>query len=67
MPFLAARVAVLSRHMGSPLTPEEMMEDFKTFYFDTALSACNSTLEMMTSFAGPEKLLFGSDFPGECF
>lgn len=65
MPFLAPRVAVLSRHMGSPLTPEEILEDFKTFYFDTALSASEDTLGIMKSFAGPGRLLFGTDFPGE--
>ncbi|KAI0723270.1 hypothetical protein C8Q76DRAFT_794228 [Earliella scabrosa] len=62
-PFLAPRVAVLSRHMGSPLTPEEIIEDFKSFYFDTALSSHETTLAFMKAFAGEDRILFGTDFP----
>jgi len=63
-PFLAPRVAVLSNYMGSGLTPEDILDDFKTFYYDTALSSHESTLTAMQSFVGPEKLVFGTDFPG---
>ena len=63
-PFLAARVAALSRHMGCPLTHEEILEDFKSFYFDTALSSQETTLTAMKSFVGPDRILFGTDFPG---
>lgn len=63
-PFLAPRVAVLSNYMGSGLTPEEILEDFKTFYYDTALSSHESTLAAMQSFVGPDRLVFGTDFPG---
>ncbi|KAJ7068341.1 hypothetical protein C8F01DRAFT_957099, partial [Mycena amicta] len=63
-PFLAARVAALASHMGCELSPEEIMEDFKTFYFDSALSAHPTTLTLMRSFVGPERILFGTDFPG---
>ncbi|KAI0796703.1 hypothetical protein C8Q75DRAFT_729577 [Abortiporus biennis] len=63
MPFIAPRVAVLSRHMGSPLTSEEILEDFKTFYFDTALSGYEAPLTLMKTFVDPSRLLYGSDFP----
>lgn len=63
-PFLAPRVAVLSNYMGSELTPEDILDDFKTFYYDTALSSHESTLTTMQSFVGPERLVFGTDFPG---
>ncbi len=63
-PFLAARVAALSRHMGCPLTHEEILEDFKSFYFDTALSSHATTLAAMKSFVGGDRILFGTDFPG---
>ncbi|KAJ7129585.1 hypothetical protein C8R44DRAFT_850718 [Mycena epipterygia] len=63
-PFLAARVAGLSGHMGCPLSPDEMLEDFKSFYYDTALSAHASTLTAMEAFGvSPERILFGTDFP----
>jgi hypothetical protein len=37
-PFIAARVAVLCRCLGCELRPEEIIADFRTFYFETALS-----------------------------
>ena len=63
-PFLAPRVAVLSHYMGSGLTPEDILEDFKTFYYDTALSSHESTLTAMQSFVSSDRLVFGTDFPG---
>ncbi|CAL1700764.1 unnamed protein product [Somion occarium] len=63
MPFLAPRVAVLSNHMGCELSPEEILQDFKSFYFDTALSAYESTLDVVKRFVNPERLFFGTDFP----
>ncbi len=65
-PILASRVAVLSPHMGCLLTPEEILDDFKSFYFDTALSSYDANLTLAESFVGPDHLLFGTDFPGEC-
>ncbi|KAK7061795.1 hypothetical protein R3P38DRAFT_2831559 [Favolaschia claudopus] len=63
-PFLAARVAVLSRHMGCTLSSEEILEDFRSFYYDTALSAHEATLTALNTFLGnPNRLLFGTDFP----
>ncbi|EEB93880.1 hypothetical protein MPER_07409, partial [Moniliophthora perniciosa FA553] len=62
-PFLCARIAVLSRHMGCPFEPDEIIEDFKTFYYETALGAHKTTLTGMKSFISPDRLLFGTDFP----
>ncbi|KAF9567349.1 amidohydrolase 2 [Agrocybe pediades] len=63
VPYLAPRVAILSRHMGCPLTPEEIIEDFKTFYYETALSAYESTLAAIDVFVPSDHILFGTDFP----
>jgi len=60
---LAPRVAVLSRHMGCILTPEEIMEDFQSFYYETALSAHETTLTTVKSPVQPDHVLFGTDFP----
>ncbi|OJT04153.1 2-amino-3-carboxymuconate-6-semialdehyde decarboxylase [Trametes pubescens] len=62
-PFLAPRVAVLSGHMGCSLSPDEILEDFKTFYYDTALSSHETTLAAMRAFVNDSHLLFGTDFP----
>ncbi|TRM65812.1 hypothetical protein BD626DRAFT_546260 [Schizophyllum amplum] len=63
MPYLAARVATLSPYMGCPLTPEEIIEDFKTFYYDTALSASDANLKAVEAFASLDRVVYGSDFP----
>jgi len=65
-PFLAPRVAALSHYMGCPLTPEEIIEDFKSFYYETALSAHETTLTAMSTLVPSDRLLFGTDFPGIC-
>ncbi|CAA7259833.1 unnamed protein product [Cyclocybe aegerita] len=46
-PFLSSRVAVLSHYMGCELTPDEIMGDFKTFYYETALSTSEPNLAAM--------------------
>ncbi|KAI0732940.1 hypothetical protein C8Q72DRAFT_881861 [Fomitopsis betulina] len=61
--ILAPRVAVLSRYMGSPLTPEEILADFKTFYVDTALAAYETTLGTASNFLSPAHVVYGTDFP----
>lgn len=60
---LAPRVAVLSRHMGCSLMPEEILEGFKSFYYDTALSAHQTTLAAAEHFIDRNRILFGTDFP----
>jgi 6-methylsalicylate decarboxylase len=62
-PFLAARVAVLSRYLGCELSPEEIIADFRTFYFETALSGFETNLVALENFVPPEQILFGTDFP----
>ncbi|KAH6651601.1 hypothetical protein BKA67DRAFT_521087 [Truncatella angustata] len=42
---------------------ESFMEDARSFYFDTALSAAPLTLGLLKDFAKPGHVLFGSDFP----
>lgn len=66
-PFLASRVAVLARYMGCQLTSEEMLCDFRTFYYDTALSAWGPSLSAMNDFVPHTRIIFGTDFPGEWF
>ncbi|KAF9247286.1 hypothetical protein BU15DRAFT_39438, partial [Melanogaster broomeanus] len=63
MPFLAPRVAVLSHHMGCPLTPTEILQDFGSFYFETALSSHPTTLAALETFVPVDHILFGSDYP----
>lgn len=50
--------------MGCSLSPEEILEDFKTFYFDTALASYGPNLRALEGFCGTERIVFGTDLPG---
>lgn len=67
LPCMAARTAALAHYMGCSLTPEEILEDFKSFYFETALSAYGPALRAVEEFAGHGRMVCGSDFPGAFF
>ncbi|KAF6762295.1 amidohydrolase 2 [Ephemerocybe angulata] len=60
-------VKIILAHMGGTLASmaarTAILEDFKSFYFDTALSAYGPTLATMEAFAKPGHILFGTDFP----
>ncbi|MET9328048.1 amidohydrolase family protein [Tsukamurella sp. NPDC003166] len=66
VPYAAMRFSLvrslLNVAAGGP-TPEEVLEQLRGFYFDTALSAGQATMAALTDFADPSRILFGSDFP----
>jgi predicted TIM-barrel fold metal-dependent hydrolase len=62
-PFLASRVAALSHYLGCELSPDEIIADFRTFYYETALSGFETNLVALENFVPPEQILFGTDFP----
>jgi predicted TIM-barrel fold metal-dependent hydrolase len=44
-------------------SPFEVLDDFRRFYFDTALSGSPAALPSLLAFAAPGHVLYGSDFP----
>lgn len=62
---LMPRVAALSSYMGCQLTPEEIMDDFCGFYFESALAAHESTVRLVEALVGKGRVLFGTDYPGQ--
>jgi predicted TIM-barrel fold metal-dependent hydrolase len=60
---LASRVAGLAHYQGGELSLEEMLEDFRDFYYETALSGFETNLVALENFVEPDHILFGSDFP----
>jgi predicted TIM-barrel fold metal-dependent hydrolase len=54
---------VLSHYLGCDLSPEEIIADFRTFYFETALSGFETNLIALENFVPPDQILFGTDFP----
>lgn len=62
-PFLASRVAGLSSYLGTTLSADELIEGFRTFYYETALSGFRTNLVALESFVAEDHILFGTDFP----
>jgi len=55
---MAGAIALASKR---PL--EDVLDDFRSFYFDTALSSTPAALPTLLAFAKPGHVLFGSDWP----
>lgn len=65
LPFLAHRISVagLMPILKTPRTNVEILEDFRSFYFDTAISGSAPQLAALLEFADPKKIIFGTDLP----
>ena len=69
LPYLASRVEALCTTLFGTLSVpgaprgEQIMEDAKSFYFDTALSGTANILDTFLKWAPPDRILFGSDSP----
>ncbi|KAA1466447.1 amidohydrolase 2 [Dentipellis sp. KUC8613] len=61
--FLAPRVAALSHYMGSELSEDEILEEFKKCWWDAALSSGKGTLSALEAWGVSERIVWGSDFP----
>jgi 6-methylsalicylate decarboxylase len=64
VPYAAHRFAELAPAVRSDVPPAPaLIESFRSFYFDTALSSGPASLLALHSFARPGHVLYGSDFP----
>lgn len=68
LPYLAPRVAgilpmILKGMRLTPKTTEQILNELKNFYFDVALGSDDLVLPLLTQFARPGHVLFGSDLP----
>jgi len=64
LPYIAFRAAELSQTIGvGGKTAEQILEEAKTFYFDTAFVGFEGPAQLLEHFAKPGRILFGSDFP----
>jgi len=62
VPYASHRLAItLTGETGR--APDEVLDDFASFYFDTALSGTPAALPSLLAFAKPGHVLFGSDWP----
>ncbi|WP_328869159.1 amidohydrolase [Streptomyces sp. NBC_00287] len=62
VPYASHRMAVtIAAETGR--SPLDVLDDFRAFYFDTALSSSPAALPTLLAFARPGHVLFGSDWP----
>ena len=65
LPFLAHRIAAIDQmpSFQCPRDTQQILTDFRSFYYDMALSSSVPQLKALLEFADPSKILFGSDIP----
>ncbi|CAF1243752.1 unnamed protein product [Adineta steineri] len=65
LPFLAQRIAMAGSipSLQCSRQSHQILTDFRSFYYDTALSSSIPQLMALLEFADPCKILFGSDVP----
>lgn len=62
VPYASHRMAVAILD-DSGASPADSLDDFSSFYFDTALSSTAAALPTLLAFAKPGHITFGSDWP----
>ncbi|MCX0275154.1 amidohydrolase family protein [Nocardia zapadnayensis] len=62
LPYAAYRF-IGAAQFNSGIAPEEIFEDMKRFYFDTAVSSTPVAMPSLLAFADPTRITYGSDFP----
>ncbi|MGV9689131.1 amidohydrolase family protein [Streptomyces sp. NPDC003444] len=62
VPYSSHRMA-LTLANDTARSPLDVLDDFRSFYFDTALSSSPAALPTLLAFARPGHVLFGSDWP----
>ncbi|KAA8915622.1 hypothetical protein TRICI_002232 [Trichomonascus ciferrii] len=63
LPYLVCRPASILPYLDSSLNTDQLMQQAKSFYFDTALSGNEYALSLLRKFAKPDHIIFGSDYP----
>ncbi|MFB7031476.1 MULTISPECIES: amidohydrolase family protein [unclassified Streptomyces] len=62
VPYSSHRMALTIAN-DTARSPLDVLDDFRSFHFDTALSSSPAALPTLLAFARPGHLLFGSDWP----
>ncbi|KAF9884821.1 hypothetical protein FE257_001237 [Aspergillus nanangensis] len=68
LPYLISRLAMTSKETEDTAqvygkSPAEIMEDFRSFYYDLALSSSPAVLKLVLELVPHNQILYGSDFP----
>lgn len=63
LPFASHRFAEVAAVARPEMSAHSILDSFRRFHFDTALSASPAALPSLIAFAGTGRILYGSDFP----
>lgn len=64
LPYVSHRIAELAPRVREDVPPsEEILKQFRSYYFDVALSSSPAALPTLTAFAQKGHILYGSDYP----
>ncbi|XP_055340584.1 uncharacterized protein LOC129589757 [Paramacrobiotus metropolitanus] len=64
LPYIFGRITNSFYRSGRlKKTPDQVLQEVKTLYFDIATSKYPLTLDAITNFAQPDRILFATDFP----
>jgi predicted TIM-barrel fold metal-dependent hydrolase len=63
LPYLLGRPASVMPYLSTKHVTEEIIEDARNFYYDTAVAGSENVLTVLEKFAKPGHILYGSDYP----
>lgn len=64
LPMIAERIALAGTGgFGSPLSEEDVLHDFRLFYYDIAVTFSDASLDALLQFADHKRIVYGSDVP----
>lgn len=63
LPYLIGRPASVMPYLDKSHNPEDLIEDARNFYYDTAVAGSTNVLTILQNFAKPGHILYGSDYP----
>jgi 6-methylsalicylate decarboxylase len=63
IPYAVQRMSLTLSQIMDGRSPESLVADYRSFYFDTAVATAPETIAGLLAFADPDRVVFGTDFP----
>jgi predicted TIM-barrel fold metal-dependent hydrolase len=63
IPYAVQRMSLTLSPLMEGRSPDSVLADYRSFYFDTAVATAPETIAGLLAFADPARIVFGTDFP----
>ena len=63
IPYAVQRMSLTLAPLMDVRSPDSVLTDYRSFYFDTAVATAPATIAGLLAFADPAHIVFGTDFP----